>query len=66
MGTKRRRFTVVAVAIWALALVAAGLVAPIPAEAKTFEVGWMTYAPGHPNGCVPLPWDCYVVKVYPD
>lgn len=63
MRTKRRRFTIVAVAIWALALVGAGLIAPPSADAKTFQIGWMTYAPNHPSACVPLQWDCYVIIV---
>lgn len=63
---KRRRLTLVVVAIWALALVVPALMAPTPSEAKAFDVGKMTYAPNHPNYCVPLPYDCYVVIVYPD
>jgi hypothetical protein len=27
---------------------------------------YMTYAPNHPNYCVPLAYDCYVIIVYPD
>jgi hypothetical protein len=30
------------------------------------KVGWMVYTPNHPNGCAPLPFDCYVIWVYPD
>ncbi|MCU0304498.1 MAG: hypothetical protein MUC56_10625 [Thermoanaerobaculales bacterium] len=66
MRTKRRRFTIVAVAIWALALVGAGLIAPAPAEASVQKQGWMVYTPNHPSGCAPLPYDCYVIWIYPD
>jgi hypothetical protein len=24
---------------------------------------WMVYTPNHPNGCLPMPVDCYVVWV---
>jgi hypothetical protein len=66
MGTKRRRFTVVAVAIWALALVGAGLFAPAPAGAAVGKYGWMVYTPNHPHFCCPLPYDCYVIEILPD
>ena len=63
---KRRRLTLVVVAIWALALVVPALIVPTPTEAKAYDIGYYTFAPNHPNGCVPLPYDCYVVWVFPD
>jgi hypothetical protein len=66
-SSRRRRVTLLVVAIWALALVGPALLAPSPADAGIGGTGngWMTYAPNHPNGCVPLPYDCYVIWVYP-
>ncbi len=67
MRTKRRRWTVFAIAVWVLALGLTTVLAPVPAEAKVHNPGsWMAYSPNHPNGCVPLPFDCYVIWVYPD
>jgi hypothetical protein len=62
----KRRVTLVVAAIWALALVIASVTAPLPADAATHNIGWMVYTPNHPNGCAPLPYDCYVIWVYPD
>ena len=63
---RHRRFTFVVVAIWIVALVAMSTVAPKPAEASTYDLGWMVYSPNHPNGCSPLPYDCYVIWVCDD
>jgi hypothetical protein len=41
------------------------LLAPSLAEAETIPYGWMVYTPNHPNGCAPLPYDCYVIFVWP-
>ena len=65
MKLRQRRWTVCVLAIWVAALGLVTVVAPTPVDAKVSEIGWMTYAPNHPGGCVPLPWDCYVVWVYP-
>ena len=40
--------------------------APSLAEAEGINYGWMIFADNHPNGCVPLPYDCYVIFVWPD
>jgi len=64
--TPRPWMTVVVVAIWVLAMVVPALLTPTPSEASVKAAGWMTYAPNHPNGCAPLPYDCYVIWVYPD
>lgn len=68
MKLNRHRWTVVVVAVWVLALVFTPVLVPTPAEAKTptYGAGWMTFSPNHPNGCVPLQYDCYVLMVYPD
>ncbi len=66
MKPNRRRWTIFAIAVWVLALGLTTVFAPVTAEAKLKPMGWMAYSPNHPNGCVPLPYDCYVVWVYPD
>ena len=38
-------------------------VAPFQAEASRTDLGWFVYTPNHPNGCAPLPWDCYVIQI---
>lgn len=67
MKAKQRRWTFVVVGIWFLAMGLSMVMAPAPSEAVrvTHDVGWMVYTPNHPNGCAPLPYDCYVVFVYP-
>jgi len=64
MSKRSIGFLVIAVMIVG-ALVPA-LMAPSLAEAEVHQIGWMVYTPNHPNGCAPLPYDCYVVFVYPD
>lgn len=66
MKLKHRRWTVFVVAVWVLALGLTTVFAPTPAIAKAEQVGWMVYSPNHPNGCSPLPYDCYVIYVSPD
>lgn len=69
MKWNRHRWTVFAVTLWIVALAVTSALVSTPAEAKTPETygaGWMVYTPNHPNGCAPLPYDCYVLMVYPD
>jgi hypothetical protein len=68
MKRNRHRWTIIVVSVWVLALVFTSALVPTPAEAKTptYGAGWMTFAPYHPNACVPMPYDCYVLMVYPD
>ena len=66
MKVNRRRWTVLAIAVWVLTLGLTTVLAPAPADAKVVDIGWMSYSPNHPNGCVPLPYDCYAVWSYPD
>jgi hypothetical protein len=68
MKQRRGRLTIVVVMIWMVALGVSIAIAPTPSEAtsETQAVGWMVYTPNHPNGCSPLPFDCYVIWVFPD
>ena len=66
MRSKHRRWTILVVAVWSLALGLTTVLAPLPADATTYEKGWMVYTPNHPNGCAPLAFDCYVIRVVPD
>lgn len=66
MRLNRNRWTVAVVAVWVLALVVTTVMAPAPAQAGVGIHGWMTFAPNHPNMCVPLPYDCYFLEVVPD
>ncbi len=65
MRLKPHRWTILAVTVWVLVLGLTTVLAPSPADAKDWDVGWMTYSPNHPNGCVPLPYDCYTIQVWP-
>lgn len=60
----RHRWTFVVVAVWALAIVLTSTLAPTPAQADSQNIGWMVYTPNHPNGCAPLPYDCYVIWIF--
>ena len=66
MRLKHHRCTVFVIVVWVLALGLTTVLAPAPADAKVSNVGWMVYTPNHPNGCAPLPFDCYVIWVFPD
>ncbi len=67
MRLNHHRWTVFAIAVWVLALGLTTVLAPVPAEAKVenWDLGWMVYTPNHPAGCAPLPYDCYVIWVWP-
>jgi hypothetical protein len=66
MKLKQRRWTFLVVGVWVLALGLTMVMEPAPAEAVYQELGWMVYTPNHPAGCAPLPYDCYVVWIWPD
>ena len=66
MRMKHHRWTLLAIAIWVLALGLTTVFAPVPADASVQKVGWMVYTPNHPGGCAPMAFDCYVIWVYPD
>ena len=55
-----------AIAVMIVGAMVPALLAPGVAEAAdVYQMGWMVFTPNHPNGCAPLPYDCYVVWVYP-
>ena len=66
MRLSRHRWTVFAVAVWVLVLGLTTILAPVPSEARAENFGWMVYTPNHPNGCAPMPYDCYTIFVFPD
>jgi hypothetical protein len=63
MSRKKLGFLVLAVMV--LGALAPALLAPDVAEAVERGGQWMVYTPNHPNGCAPLPYDCWVIWVYP-
>jgi hypothetical protein len=62
----KRKLGFVVIAIMIAGALLPALIAPGVSEAAVQKVGWMVYTPNHPNGCAPLPYDCYVIWVYPD
>jgi hypothetical protein len=66
MRKTQRRWTFLVVSAWVLAVALGMVLAPTPADARADHFGWMVYTPNHPNGCAPLPYDCYVIWVWPD
>lgn len=66
MRLKHHRLTVFVVVVWVLVLGLTTVFAPVPADAAVQKIGWKVYTPNHPGGCAPLPYDCYVLYVYPD
>jgi hypothetical protein len=63
---KKRLWTVVVAVVWGLALVLTFVIPSTPLNAETPTIGWGVYTPNHPSGCAPLPYDCYVIWIYPD
>ena len=61
----KRKLGILVLAVMVLGALAPALLAPSLAEAEVHKVGWMVYTPNHPNGCAPLPFDCYVIWVFP-
>jgi hypothetical protein len=62
----KRKLGFVVLAIMIVGALVPALLAPRLAEAEVYQMGWMVYTPNHPHGCAPLPYDCYVIWVYPD
>ena len=62
----KRSIGFLVIAVMRVGALVPALLAPSLAEAEVHQIGWMVYTPNHPNGCAPLPYDCYVVFVYPD
>ncbi|MBD3853343.1 MAG: hypothetical protein IFJ96_01065 [Acidobacteria bacterium] len=61
----KRKLGVFVLAIMIIGALVPALLAPSLAEAESIPYGWMVYTPNHPNGCAPLPYDCYVIFVWP-
>jgi hypothetical protein len=62
----KRKVGLLVLGVMVLGALLPALIAPGLADAETMHYGWMVYTPNHPNGCAPLPYDCYVVFVFPD
>ena len=60
----RRKLGFLVLAVMVLGAIVPALLAPSQAEAGRIGT-WMVYTPNHPNGCAPMPWDCYVINIYP-
>jgi len=62
----KRKIGLIVVTLMIVGAIVPALLAPGLAEAAdVYQMGWMVYTPNHPNGCAPLPYDCYVIWVYP-
>ena len=62
----RKKLGILVLTVRVLGALAPALLAPSQAEAAKRGGRWMTWAENHPNGCVPLPFDCYVIWVVPE
>ena len=62
----KRKVGLLVLGVMVLGALLPALIAQGQAEAEVHHLGWMVYTPNHPSGCAPLPYDCYVVFVYPD
>ncbi len=61
----KRMLGIFVVAIMVIGALVPALLAPSLAEAESIPYGWMVYTPNHPNGCAPLPYDCWVIFTWP-
>ncbi len=61
----KRKLGFLVLVVMVLGALAPALLAPDVAEAAGGGGQWMVYTPHHPNGCAPLPFDCYVIWVIP-
>lgn len=59
----KRRLGFLVLAVMVVSALVPALLAPSQAEASRTDLGWFVYTPNHPNGCAPLPWDCYVIQI---
>lgn len=62
----KRKLGIFVVAIMVIGALVPALLVPSLVEAETIHYGYMVYTPNHPYGCAPLPYDCYVIFVWPD
>jgi len=61
----RQKLGILVLTVMVVGALVPALLAPDVAEAKGGFGQWMVYTPNHPNGCAPLPFDCYVIWVRP-
>ena len=60
----KKKLGIVVITVMIVGAIVPALIVPDVSAAS--EAGkWMIYTPNHPNGCAPLPFDCYVIWVYP-
>jgi hypothetical protein len=62
----KRTLSLCVLAVLVIGALVPAMFAPSLAEAEVHNVGWMVYTANHPNGCAPLPYDCYVIFVWPE
>ena len=62
----KRKLGLFVLALLVMGALLPAMFAPSLAEAETRGNLWMVYTPNHPNGCAPLPYDCFVIWVWPD
>jgi hypothetical protein len=62
----KRTLGILGLVIMVVGALVPALLVPSQAEAgRSGEWAWMVYTPNHPSGCAPIPYDCYVIWVYP-
>ena len=61
----KQKLGILVLAVMLVGALLPALLAPGLAEAGGGKMGWFVYTPNHPNGCAPLPFDCYVIYVTP-
>jgi hypothetical protein len=63
----KRNVGLFVLAVLVIGALVPAMFAPSLAEAEgTVGNLWMVYTPNHPNGCAPLPYDCFVIWVWPE
>jgi len=62
----KRKLGLLVLALMVVGALVPAVLIPTMAEAETIHYGWCVYTPNHPNGCAPIPYDCYVIYTWPD
>jgi hypothetical protein len=63
----KRNVGLFVLAVLVIGALVPAMFAPSLAEAEgTAGNLWMVYTPNHPKGCAPLPYDCFVIWVWPE
>ena len=63
----KRNVGLFVLAVLVIGALVPAMFAPSLAEAEgTVGNLWMVYTPNHPSGCAPLPYDCFVIWVWPE